>query len=244
MQNSFKYVFVETKPTWIKLPHFFSWSSYRNVTSLSFSSDGTALASSLSDVSNFFDNSIQIVQFWDTSTARPTSAFKNSKIVFFSPTDPDMAAFTAFSSFTESNMEIKMVKRDVPGGNTWSILSSAEFQMLQFTFRADGKTIMVPTILDMYINSTQLTLALFRNIRGMHRVSPPVRLNPTRSLLVTIMESLKLYHTPLTPTSLSCTANSPQPVLYGFLLARGRRIENGLQRVTVVVTSVFGMRVV
>ncbi|KAF8810525.1 kinase-like protein [Phlegmacium glaucopus] len=130
MANSFKYVFVETKPSW------FIGSSHA---SLSFSSDGTTIGGSMPENSPNYSNGK--VQFWDTATAAPTSSFNDCSLVVFSPTDPDMAAIMG-------SYHCYMVQRDSPGGKTWSLIheksvgwsaSGAEMP----TFRSDGKTMTV-----------------------------------------------------------------------------------------------------
>ncbi|KAF8810516.1 WD40 repeat-like protein [Phlegmacium glaucopus] len=131
MENSFKYVFVQTKPSWFI-------GSYRS--SLSFSSDGTTIAGSLAAMNNPNYSNDQ-VKFWETATGATTSTFDNWSFVVFSPTDPDMGIIATSTCF-------RTMKRDSPGGNRWSLQGPGRFAKLfnaglMPTFRSDGKTFVI-----------------------------------------------------------------------------------------------------
>ncbi|KAF8810899.1 kinase-like protein [Phlegmacium glaucopus] len=127
MENSFRYVFIETK----------SWFMGPSHSSLSFSSDGTTIAGSMPVNSpNYIKGK---VQFWDTATGAPTSSFNDCTFVVFSPTDPDMTAIMGSDWF-------HMAQRDSPGGRTWSLIQGKSLRIpdaVMSTFRSDGKTMTV-----------------------------------------------------------------------------------------------------
>ncbi|KAF8810531.1 kinase-like protein [Phlegmacium glaucopus] len=126
--NSFKYVFVETTSSW------FIGSCH---SSLSFSSDGTAIAGSTAMNSPNYSNGQ--VRFWETATGAATSTFNNWSSVAFSPTDPDMA-------IVATSKNIQLMKRDSPGRGSWS-LKGTRINFVNSgipTFTSDGKTITQP----------------------------------------------------------------------------------------------------
>ena len=141
MINSFKYVFVKTKPSWfIGSSHDF----------LSFSSDGTTIAGTgKAEGKNNNNNGRRLffsleeekdqVQFWETATGAATSSFKRSLFVVFSPTDPDIAVLVRSGS-------IHTLKRDSFKGKTWAgqhRLDGTTTSGAVCTFNSSGKTIVV-----------------------------------------------------------------------------------------------------
>jgi WD40 repeat protein len=142
MIDSSKYVFVETKSSWlIRSSHHY----------LSFSSDGTTItgstkstksrkATAYRDARNSEDGR---VQFWETATGVATWSFERSSYVVFSPTDPNIAALVRPRS-------VHMVKRDSFKGKTWGGQTShylngdADAVSDACTFNSDGKTIVMP----------------------------------------------------------------------------------------------------
>ena len=127
MINSFKYVFVETKSSWI---------IGSSLHSLSFSSDGTTIAGTTKDA-----NKLDQVQFWDTATGVATFSFEQSSLLVFSPNDPDLAVLVRPGS-------VHIVKRDSFGGKTWG----GQYQRscnpqpgrVSCAFNSNGKTFAFP----------------------------------------------------------------------------------------------------
>ncbi|KAF8803166.1 hypothetical protein BYT27DRAFT_7196038 [Phlegmacium glaucopus] len=103
MENSFKYVFVETKSSW------FIGSSH---SSLSFSSDGTTIAGTMAVNSPYCRNGR--VYFWETATGAVISLINDWSSVVFSPTNPDMAIVVGSKG-------IQAVKRTSPRAEAWNI---------------------------------------------------------------------------------------------------------------------------
>jgi WD40 repeat protein len=142
MINSSKYVFVETKSSW-------SIGSFHH--SLSFSSDGTALAGTRKAKVYMEDR----VQFWETVTGAATLSFERSSLVVFSPTDPDIAALVR-SQF------IHIMKRDSFGRKTWGGQTRLDCTPgTVCTFNPNGKTVMSWT--SKYLQDYDLTTSRLRN---------------------------------------------------------------------------------
>ena len=131
MINSSKYVFVETKSSWIIGSHHHS---------LSFSSDGTTLTGTekVIRVNKEFPTFRKTrVQLWETATGDPTSSFEHSSLVVFSPTDPDMAILVRPGS-------VHMLKRDSFRGKTWGGQTKHDCDPDALcTFNSDGRTVVM-----------------------------------------------------------------------------------------------------
>ena len=133
MINSFKYVFVETKPSWF-IGSFYHF--------LSFSSDGTTIAgSTIAGSKRANDNSrsriCSEVQFWETATGTATFLIERSRFVVFSPTVPDKAALVRSES-------IHIEKRDSFGGKTWGGQYKIQSNPGALcSFNSNGETIVV-----------------------------------------------------------------------------------------------------
>ena len=118
---------METKPSWFIGSHH----------SLSFSSDGTAIAATTKAANGPKKQESQ-VQFWETATGAATSSFERSLYVVFSPTNSDIAVLVRSES-------VHILKRDSFGRNTWGGQTRHNTSYdpgAVYTFDSDGKTIL------------------------------------------------------------------------------------------------------